>query len=138
MGKNHDIIMGLAHTVGYLSAKSCLMIEVWQSTGMLWLPRASRATKKLKCPDSFAAVHGCPGNPQRSLFAYPNVNSPAGKPHFDIKSTIMDVARGVFSLGLITHVHPVARMGPSLYPRLSNGKFHVRTQTTTPTGEYLV
>ena len=88
--------------------------------------------------DRFAAVQACPGKPQRSLFSYPNVNSPAGKPHFDIKSTIMDVARGVFSLGLITHVHPVARMGPSLYPRLSNGKFHVRTQTTTPTGEYLV
>ena len=66
------------------------------------------------------------------------VNLPGGKPHFDIKSTIIDVARGVFSLGLITQVHPVARIGPSLYPRLSSGKFHVRIQTTTPTGECFV
>ena len=88
--------------------------------------------------DRFAAVQGCLENDKYHYLPILNVNSPAGKPHFDIKSTIMDVARGVFSLGLITHVHPVARMGPSLYPRFSNGKFHVRTQTTTPTGEYLV
>ena len=49
----------------------------------------------------------------------------------------MEVASGVISLGLMTQVHPEAKMGPNLYPRLSRGKFHVRTHTTTPTGVYL-
>ena len=34
-------------------------------------------------------------------------NLPTGKPHVDSKSRIIEVAKGVFSLGFMTQVHPV-------------------------------
>ena len=42
------------------------------------------------------------------------LTTPGGKPTLERMSSAIEVASGVSSLGLITQVHPEARMGPSL------------------------
>ena len=60
--------------------------------------------------------------------------TPSGIPAFLTASPTSIVANGVSEEGFITHVQPLAKIGPNLYPTFNNGKFQAKWHTTTPTG----